>query len=152
MIVFTLKKSGKICGHFQESNNNAKVDTHLACRSAWLTAGLDFIFLMLSWSAKEVTCSSVREVSKYSVIVLDIICSLNILSSTGSLATWWRWEGRPSYPRTRGREGDQHGSRQVLPSRWPSGDPEEEESVRNELLSFHATKLYLYKKVSHEKF
>ena len=145
------KKLGKIFGHFQESNN-AKVDTHLACRSAWLTAGLDFIFLMLSWSAKDVTCSSVREVSKYSVIVLDITCSLNILSSTDSLATWWRWEGRPSYPRTRGREGVQHGSRQVLPSRWPSGDPEEEKSVRNEWLSFHGTVLYLYKKVRHEKF
>ena len=46
---------------------------YLACLSSWLTAGLDFIFLMLSWSAKEVTCSSVREVSKYSVIALDII-------------------------------------------------------------------------------
>ena len=81
MIVFKVKNRAKFVVILK------KVDTHLACRSAWLTAGLDFIFLMLSWSAKEVTCSSVREVSKYSVIVLDIICSLNILSSTDSLAT-----------------------------------------------------------------
>ena len=59
---------------------------YLACLSAWLTAGLDFIFLMLNWSAKVETwmmmmmrmmmmmetCSSVSEVSKYFATVLEI--------------------------------------------------------------------------------
>ena len=60
---------------------------YLACLSSWLTAGLDFIFLMLSWSAKVNTCSSVREVSKYCATVLE---NADIFSLCQILFCSWR--------------------------------------------------------------